>query len=249
MQRDDTLKAAEQEAAEAQQAAEQLAERVRQGDPDVTPQQLAAQQQLADFAKLRVEAAKRRADRLQEDERIALADAARTAAEHLLGEDGSADIVAATKAAADAVAELRRVVDARNARVAEVGRSLARLDGDLQQHLGITGVFPSRGRYGVWGDASVVVVQGLGRVDQLSAGEVAAAALIVGLGEDNTGQWNRAYGLIGGLAGQAVKVVGERVPGLADAWRHTPEAYAALPTADRYQAMVQGRIPLSAEQG
>lgn len=243
MQRDAAVATAEQEAADAQQLADELAERVRQGDPDVTAEQLGAQRQLADFAALRVEAAKRRAERLQEDERAQLAAAARTAAVHLLGDDGAAEIVAATKAAANAIAELRRVVDARNDHIAEVGRSLARLGGDLETQLGITGAYPTRDRYGVWGDASSVVVQGVGRVDVLSSGELAAAALVVGLGEDNTGQWDRARGLLGGLASQAVKGLGERVPGLTAAWQHTPETYAALPVDARYKATEQGRQP------
>jgi hypothetical protein len=246
MQRDATLAAAEQDATDAQQLADQLAERVRQGDPDVTAQQLAAQRQIADFAQLRVTAAQRRYARVREDDRARLAESARTAAVHLLGEAGAADIVAATTAAAAAVAELRRVIDARNARLDQVAVTVSAIDSSLTEE-GRTGGFLSR-PYGVWGDRRAIVVQSTGRVEQLSAGELAAAALVVGLGSDVDGyaEWSRARDLIGGLESQAVKALGEKVPGLADAWRYDPERFAAARPEERHRAEQQGRLPAPA---
>lgn len=54
---------AEAEATTAEQAAEALAERVREGDEQVTAEQLATAQQAGVFARLRAEAARRKADR------------------------------------------------------------------------------------------------------------------------------------------------------------------------------------------
>lgn len=246
MQRDATMAAAQKEAADAQQLADELAERVANGDQDVTPQQLAAQRQVADFAQLRVEAARRKSARLREDERAQLAANARAAAEHLLGEAGAADIVNATTAAAAAVAELRRVIDARNACLTEVAANVSTIDASLTEE-GRTGAFLSR-PYGVWGDRRSVVVQDAGRVEWLSSGELAAAALIVGLNSDAEGyaEWRQGQALLNGLESQAVKVLGAKVPGLAAAWRYDPQRYAEASAQERYRVEEQGRRP---EQG
>ncbi|MFD8610536.1 hypothetical protein [Streptomyces sp. NPDC059631] len=57
------IEQAEQEASEAEQLLAALEERVRDGDEDVTAQQLADARELGRFAKLRAEAARRKADR------------------------------------------------------------------------------------------------------------------------------------------------------------------------------------------
>lgn len=62
--------AAEQEAAEAEQLAAALEERVREGDDTVTPEQVTSQRELGRFARLRVEAARRKAARAAEAARL-----------------------------------------------------------------------------------------------------------------------------------------------------------------------------------
>lgn len=245
MRPDTAVTTAEQEAAEAQALVDALAERVRDGNTDVTPDQLAAQQQLADFAQLRVEAARRHQARASEDSRVRRAEAARTAGQHLLNEDGARDIVAATVAAAAAMAELARVVEARNAHIAEVGATLAGLDGELTVQ-GADGSFPSR-KYGVWGDPTAVVVQGVGRADRLRVGDLAAAVVAVGLGSgpEGYGAWSSAANLLNGVVSQAVKKLGEDVPGLAAAWRYTPQQWAAAGQRERHEASEQGRRPIA----
>lgn len=252
MRPDPAVQAAEREAADAQHDLDALTERVRNGDQDVTPKQLAAAQQVVDFAKLRIDAANRTAARLREDERQQLADHARQAATHLLSNDGSAEIVAATVAAAGAIAALRKAVDARNANLAAVGANISRVASSVIEEKGdISSPSQVTRPYGVWGDTRHVSVQGVGSASAYRAGHLAAGALLVGLGVDaaSVGAWAEAKDLIAGLAGQAVNRLGLDVPGLADAWRLSPEEWASASQQGRYRAGEQGRRPLPAEQG
>ncbi|URN12497.1 hypothetical protein LUW77_14960 [Streptomyces radiopugnans] len=79
----DDVTAAEQEAAEAEQLLTALEERVRDGDDTVTADQLASTRELGRFARLRAEAARRKAERAAEAARLdavaALADEIRAA--------------------------------------------------------------------------------------------------------------------------------------------------------------------------
>ncbi|MFD7064397.1 hypothetical protein [Streptomyces sp. NPDC059906] len=116
---------AEADAATAEQAAEALAERVREGDEQVTADQLATAQQAGRFARLRAEAARRKADRA----------AAQAAEQHhtnlikqalaLVDEKGNrAPIAAAYEQALAAVAELVTLVADHDQAVSEAGRLL-----------------------------------------------------------------------------------------------------------------------------
>jgi hypothetical protein len=64
----DAVAAAEQEAAQAEQQFATLEERVREGDDTVTPAALTEQREAGRFARLRVEAARRKAVRQQQEE-------------------------------------------------------------------------------------------------------------------------------------------------------------------------------------
>lgn len=250
MRPDPAVQVAEKEAADAQHDLAALTERVRNGDQDVTPKHLAAAQQLVDFAQLRVDAAHRTAARLREDERQQLADHARQAAAHLLSNDGSAGIVAATVAAAAAIAALRKAVDDRNAKLAAVGSNIARVGASVIEEKGdVSSPSQVTRPYGVWGDTQHVTVQGVGSASAYRAGHLAAGALLVGLGVDaaSVGAWAEAKDLIAGLAGQAINRIGQDVPGLADAWRLTPEEWAGASQQGRYRASEQGRRPLPAQ--
>lgn len=59
----DPVAAAEQEAREADELVAAIEERVREGDATITPEQLAAHRQVAEFAKLRADAARRTAEK------------------------------------------------------------------------------------------------------------------------------------------------------------------------------------------
>jgi hypothetical protein len=65
----EAVAAATQEAEQAEQQLASLEERVRDGDDTITPAQLAEQRELGRFARLRVDAARRQAERRQEQDR------------------------------------------------------------------------------------------------------------------------------------------------------------------------------------
>lgn len=247
MPRDTAITLAQQEAADAQQLLDALTERVRNGDTDVTPQELIAQRGLADFANLRLTAAQRRHTRALADERDALGEATRKAAQQFLDEQGDGTITDATMRAVAAVADLTRVISAHNARVAGLGTVIADLDHELVTAGVAEGAWASRDKYGVWGDRTRVVVHGQGAVFALSAGHMTAAAVAVGLGSDPEGYAEQARHreAFGGLLNQHVQNVAEVVPGLADALRLTPEQWAAAGTRERHEASEQGRRPVA----
>ncbi|GAB1329865.1 hypothetical protein [Streptomyces sennicomposti] len=116
---------AEAEALAAEQAAEALAERVREGDDQVTAEQLATAQQAGVFARLRAEAARRKAEReataAEEKRRAALVKQAAALADD---QGNPAPIAAAYDRAAAAVAELVAAVEEHDQAVTEAGRLL-----------------------------------------------------------------------------------------------------------------------------
>ncbi|MEU3730295.1 hypothetical protein AB0E81_12910 [Streptomyces sp. NPDC033538] len=116
---------AEAEATAAEQAAEALAERVREGDDQVTAEQLATAQQAGMFARLRAEAARRKADsaaaQAAEQHRTALV----VQALALVDAKGArAPIAAAYDRATAAVAELVTLIDDHDQAVSGAGRLL-----------------------------------------------------------------------------------------------------------------------------
>ncbi|MDT0382400.1 hypothetical protein RM572_26935 [Streptomyces sp. DSM 42041] len=124
-QQADEVTAAEQEAREADDLLAALEERVRDGDDKITPQQLTEQRELGRFARLRAEAARRKADRA----------AAKAAEKHRAEQIARAVDLADTKgnraaiaakydAALAAVAELVAVVEQHDQAVTEAGRML-----------------------------------------------------------------------------------------------------------------------------
>ncbi|MFI9063239.1 hypothetical protein ACIGQE_15355 [Streptomyces sp. NPDC053429] len=178
---------ARQELNEARATLAALTERVREGDDNVTPEQLAAQRELIAFAELRVEAAQRKETRVRAEERGALAGAAREAAEQLVTGPGMDDVVAATRAAVDALAHLAGLVRERNARIEEIGTTLVQLDEDLKAAGEATGPWGTR-RFGVWGDREAVVADGVGRAAVLPMGRLSVAVTVAGLGDSPTGR-------------------------------------------------------------
>lgn len=121
----DEVTAAEQEAAEAVQLLDALEEAVRDGNPEVTPQQLTEQRELGRFARLRAEAARRKVERAAaeaaEQERARtvaravhlvenIADPAKVAAAYDNARTALADLVCAVNAHDEAVAEAADLV-------------------------------------------------------------------------------------------------------------------------------------------
>lgn len=243
MQPDLTVAEAEQEALEAQQLFDTLTEKVRDGDPAVTVDQLAAQKELAAFAELRVEAAKRRHLGAQATDRARAAIAAAEAADGLLEPASIAPVLEAVTNAAAAIAALVAAVDTRNARLAEAGTTLRDVNAEMLR-AGANGPWPTA-EYGARGNERSVTVVGRGHVHRLGPGQIAAAALLVGFHDatDPTEAERQARELLGGLTDAQVRKLGEDLPGLADAWRITPEQWATTDQHQRYRAHAQGRNP------
>lgn len=240
------LATAQAELAEAQDALETLQERVRDGDAEVTPEQLATQRELITFAELRVEAAQRTETRIREEERAALGAAAKEAAEALITGPGMDDIAAATRAVADALTNLAALAHGRNAQIVEVGTRLVQLDEDLKAAGVVTGPWGSK-RYGVWGDRSRLIIDGVGHAPRLDVGALSVAAVVAGLGvtpEGRQAQTEHAE-QFHGLPNQVVRRLLEAYPQIAEALRVSPEEYAAADTRGRYALSEQGRRPLA----
>lgn len=207
-----------QELDEARATLAALTERVRDGDENVTPEQLAAQRELIAFAELRFEAAQRKETRVRAEERAALAGAARDAAEQLLTGPGMDDIATATRAAVDALAHLARLVEDRNGRIAEIGTTLVQLDGDLQAAGEVAGPWGTR-KFGVWGDREGVAVDGVGRAVVLPMGRLSVAVTVAGLGDSPAGRLAQDQHMKGftGLRHATVQHLVDTFPALHDA--------------------------------
>ncbi|WP_155059738.1 hypothetical protein [Streptomyces blattellae] len=150
---------AEQEATEAEQLLAALEERVRDGDEQVTAQQLADARELGRFAKLRAEAARRKADRAAakaaERQRAARLDQA--AAMAAPGGPLDADALAAAYAnARDAVRAFVTASEAFNAAIADASRLLAAAD--VPDSSG--GEHPAPGAMARWGTRTLRLADG-----------------------------------------------------------------------------------------
>lgn len=105
--------AAEQEAAEAEQLAAALEERVREGDDSVTPDQIASARELGRFARLRTEATRRKAERAKAAARLAACESLRDEIE-TYAEGSGARFAELLTAADNAVRAFVAALDERN---------------------------------------------------------------------------------------------------------------------------------------
>jgi hypothetical protein len=138
--RPDAVAAAEQEAAEAEQLAAALEERVREGDDSVTSEQIASARELGRFARLRTEATRRKAEKAKAAARLAACEALRADVEAYA--DGSGDRFAELlRTAEDAVRAFVAAVDERNDRIAQWRRAVVALG--VPEHTNPT--VPSKG--------------------------------------------------------------------------------------------------------
>lgn len=119
------IEQAEQEAAEAEQFLDALEEAVRDGNPEVTPQQLTEQRELGRFARLRAEAARRKVERAAAD--AAEQERARTVARAVRLVENIADptkVAAAYDNARTAIAALLDAVNTHDDAVSEAAQLL-----------------------------------------------------------------------------------------------------------------------------
>jgi hypothetical protein len=142
-----TVEDAEQEAREAEALAVELEERVRQGDPDVTADQIAEAERLGRFARLRVEAATRKATERRRAAAVEHAEAFKT---RLLEEAAAndADVVKAWSGVVSALRKLQAAADERWALVNEQVDERAEVGQRLRTEAGVEltdmGVLPGR---------------------------------------------------------------------------------------------------------
>ncbi|WP_406488997.1 hypothetical protein [Streptomyces phaeochromogenes] len=243
------LETARREALEASALIEELTERVRAGG-DVTAEQLGGQKQLADLAELRVTAAERKlADAIEADRHARCAKAVEDARALLVADD-TAPIVDAVVVIRDGVARLVDEVNARNSRIDSAGSTLERLNNELSQADGTLddpGAWPLFAEYQARGDRRHISVRDPKRgqlsVSSLSSIDLACAALLTALsGDRNTMHLGDRLP----MPDSVVRQLGQSVPGLADAWRATPEEWArAHNTTAQTRGSQQGREPLS----
>ncbi|MBT2397228.1 hypothetical protein [Streptomyces sp. ISL-100] len=209
------LAAAEAEKSEAEQLAAALAEKVRSGDESVQPKDLTAARELAEFADLRISAARRKLDAAAEQDRHQRAELVTADARALVETDDPAELVAAVRAVADAAGILARLAHTRRDRIAAMGDSLVQVETELAA----AGIDPGeiRHRYGVRGGREAVILYDpLLRVRSVRPGYVLAAALALGLSSEQLSELRDAM--------PSALVVGEQVteavPALADTLRH-----------------------------
>lgn len=113
---DDTVAAAETEVAEAERLVATLEERVREGDEDVTPEEIATAREMGRFARLRAEAAARKARKTKEAARLAACEDLRHEIEQYATGTGT-ELAGLLQAAQDAVTAFVHAVDSRNVQV------------------------------------------------------------------------------------------------------------------------------------
>lgn len=177
-----TVEDAEQEARDAEALALQLEERIRSGDETVTPDDLAEAERLSKFARLRIDAAKRKAAERRKTAALEEAEAFKArlleqaAAKDSSVVDAWSALVAALRRVAAVAEERWAIVDAHVRERSKVG---LRVREDAGVELAELGVLP--GRYGEHGyqipEAGV-------DVRQVSTAQLVVEAMAVALGPD-----------------------------------------------------------------
>lgn len=237
------LATAQQELDDARATLATLEEQVRDGDEDITAQQLADQKELIGLAELRVTAAERAEQQATAADLEARALAVRDDVRDLIAEDSTAALVTAVQGVMTAVAALVSAAGSRETAIREVAAAAESMNAEL----GADSDEPwPTSRYGFRGSASnlpiTVVALGRGRAVATPVGELLGVALAAAL----AGQYEtrrRAAALMTGVQ-TAVQGTAAVVPGLPSALRLTTQQWAALDTRARYEATEQGRKPV-----
>lgn len=142
---DNPIGLAEQEANDAEELAVALEERIKDGDEDVTFDELSNAKKLVDFARLRVEAAKRK---VAAGRREAAIDAGKALAKSLPSiKDEDAAVVAAWVAAVKAMRKLDQVFGERVDLVTRLAAEISEVDETMRRDAGVgiesVGVLPA----------------------------------------------------------------------------------------------------------
>ncbi|WP_328846086.1 hypothetical protein [Streptomyces sp. NBC_00258] len=218
----EALDTASREATEAAGLVESLAERVRDGDPDVTAEQLGAQRQLADLAQLRITAAERKLDAAQKADLDARARATADRIRDLVADDTAEPILDAVRAVMDAARLLVRVSEERHAAIRDVAIAGVHMNEELgRSH---ENPWPSRDRYGFMAQTGVslsVSMDGEGSAQAIPAGRVLGVVLRAVLDDSKTR--TQATEMIGLSTAGLDRNTG-LVPGLAEVLAEAPRA-------------------------
>ncbi|WP_409473119.1 hypothetical protein [Streptomyces sp. HC307] len=183
------LAVAEAEKTEAEELAAALADKVRAGDDSVTPKDLTAARELAEFADLRITAARRKLAAAEDADRHARAEAVATEVRALVEQEDSAEFAAKMRAAVDALAALYHTTAARRQRIQGMAERVNRIGAELE----IAGVAPAHEvgkRYGVAADLDSVSCYRPRAIPCVGITPALAIAAAVGLavGPDNGDQ-------------------------------------------------------------
>ncbi|MFJ9939337.1 hypothetical protein [Streptomyces erythrochromogenes] len=237
----EALDTARTEAAEAHATVEALAERVRDGDEHVTPEELAGQRSLADLAGLRVEAAERKLAAAVGADRDARAKAVAAAARKLISQDDMQPVYDAAKAAVEALQHLVAVSEARTERIKAVSVEAVHINDELKavartaveaagkaelaQGRGVPirttaeEAWPS-GAYGFRAQTfpATVTVLGEGTATAVRPGRMAASVLALALNDDRQ-LAGEAREVFNASFGATIERLMAEVPGLDEALR------------------------------
>lgn len=182
----DALAAAEAEKTEAEELAAALADKVRAGDDTVTPKDLTAARELAEFADLRITAARRKLAAAEESDRHARAEQVAAEARALVDQEDAAEIAAKMRAAADALADLYAATAARRERVLHMSSRVRSVAAELEA-AGVDSPREMRKRYGLAADHDSVSVYQPSQMGCVGVTPALAVAAAVGLAVPNNG--------------------------------------------------------------
>lgn len=214
------LETARREAAEATSLVTELADRVRDGDTDVTAEQMAGQKQLAELAQLRITAAERKLAAAVSADLDARARATADRARALVDEDSTAPVLDAVRAVAGAVRTLMQVSADRHDAIRQVATEGVLMNEELGRS--DNEPFPSRA-YGFM--ASTLPELNITAVDQgharaIPAGRVLGLVLRAVLDRDSQRKATEMLGLsVEGLARHT-----DAIAGLAEVLAEDPHA-------------------------
>lgn len=219
-----TVEQAEADAVAAEAAAAELRAAVEDGDDTVTPAALAEAEQVGMFARLRITAARRRADADAEADRHARADAVAAEVRRMVEVEDPEGVAEAIRAASDALAALYDATAARRARVL----SMAGRVQTIQAEALVVGIEQAEfGRtYGVAADADSVTSYRPSRVAATATRPEHALAAAVGLIAPSPAHEALVTEAMGMLEAR-VETVGREVPAMAAALVVTEEEFAA----------------------
>ncbi|MFE7237916.1 hypothetical protein [Streptomyces sp. NPDC057580] len=183
----DALAAAEAEKTEAEELAAAVAEKVRAGDDTVTPKDLTAARELAEFADLRITAARRKLATAEEADRHARAEAVAADVRALVENDDPDDIAAKTAAAVDALAALHAATEARRLRVLEMAGRVHPIANELEV-AGFHPVTELRKRYAIGADHDSVAIYNPEPLGTVAVAPALAIAAAVGIAVRDNGE-------------------------------------------------------------